>query len=190
MPESPISGSRGFSAPPPGKKALTSEELSDIVSDPLESAAKVLGGTAAATPGEFKVDKKPEEVEAEPFKVSQEDKQLYIRSLLGQEPFTKIYKLFGGVMKVVFRTRQSIEAQKILQIDDKKAKFKARFEISLLLIEVIINDGTTSELTLDKLDDIASSAVYASFKDFELLCDELFRKANDPDFWIGIAGLT
>ena len=189
MPESPVSGSGEFSAPPPGKKSLNADELKNLVDGPLSQAAKVLGGESESSTAPVVIEAPAvAEIEAEPFDVSDEDKKKYIRSLLGQEPFTKVYDLFGGTLKVAFRTRTSEEARQILAAS-APARFDARVDRSLLAVELMSDQGPAPVL-LGTLDDVAASAVYAAFKDFELLCDELFRKANDPHFWTGIAGLT
>ena len=191
MPESPVSG--GFSVPPPGKGILSAAEMQDLVKEPLKKAAQILGGTVdgvAVDPpdtGQKVADRYKDE--EPPMEVDQEDRRSYIRSLLAKEPFTKVYQLFGGALKLAFRTRSSAEADQVF-LADLQDRLKVRLKLSLIGIEIVKDDRNAEPTTVEQLDDVAVSAVYDVFKSFEALCDELFRRANDPDFWTGTAGRT
>jgi len=185
MPESPVSGDKKFSSPPPGAKVLSASELQLLVDDPLRKASEILGG---AVQGDSVNEPTPEPVR-QLIEVDEEDKRQYIRSLLAKEPFNKTYELFGGAMRLSFRTRTSEESAKVLAAKSTD-KLRIRMLYSLVGIDLIQLTGSTQPAALSELDEIAESAVYAAFAEFEQLCDELFGRANDPDFWTRTAGRT
>lgn len=181
MPESPVSKAKAFSAAPEGKTSMTMEELKRSMDTQLQDAAAVLGAKV--------ITEEPETQEApvDTVPIDEEDKRRYIRSLLAKEQFIKSYDLFGGMLKATFRTRKVQENDVILAQFLDKERFRARLACSTVSVTL----GASKEpVSLDTLDDIAHAAVADSFKHFEELCDELFRRANDPDFWTGIAGRT
>lgn len=189
MPESPVSAAAQFSKAPEGKKVMTADEMQTMVHGKLQAAAQALGGRVvgdvdtpeAAPQAEEKVPEQPA------YEVSDVIRQQYLRSLLSKEPFLRSYELFGGRVQVAFRTMKSKEAEAISQSSDGN-KLKQRLETSLYTLDVGPDLTKLQPKTLDDLDDVAVSAVYNAFKDFELLCDELFRRANDTDFWTRTAG--
>lgn len=187
MPESPVA--QKFSAAPPGKTALTAAEMQAAVTQQFQQVAQVLGGQAVGTDG---VASAPVQAEKEePFKINDDDKRSYLRSLLAKEPFTKLYSLFGGRLRVAFRTRKTSENETILKSSpDLKERHKQRLACSVLGMTLGDIGKTMEPVTLGDLDDISHSATSAAFNEFEELCDELFRRANDPDFWTETAGLT
>jgi hypothetical protein len=187
MPTSPVSGQK-FSEPPPGKKALTADEMQQMVSAPLEAAAQILGGTVTK-PGD--VPETPAERMKEKYagvEIPEDDKKAYIRSLLSKQAFKKTYSLFGGAIAVTFRTRTAKEADSLVLSQEQPVdKHRRRMQYSVDALSMV-SDSKPEPVELDSLDDVASSAVYEAFNRFEALCEEMFRRANDPDFWTRTAG--
>jgi hypothetical protein len=182
MPESPVSAGK-FSEAPPAKAAMTADEMQSMISDKLQTAAKILGGTVAGQPSAAPEPAQERSEEAPvPLDVPVEDRKNYIRSLLAKEPFQKKYELFGGNLIVTFKTRKTVENE-LVSNQPEADRHKSKLVTSLVSLMV----GQTRS-AFDQLDDIASAAVYAVFGEFEELCEELFRRANDPDFWTGTAG--
>jgi hypothetical protein len=114
--------------------------------------------------------------------VSDEDKKRYIRSLLGKEKFIKTYSLFGGNLSVSFKTRTMLDSENLKTVEEKD-RYRSKLGISL---NAVLRGKEACELT--ELDDVAYSAVCKAFNDFEEMCDEMYRRANDPDFWTGTGG--
>lgn len=191
MPESPVSGT--FTEAPPGKKALTADELKTMMDATMQKAAAAIGGTVVGLedPPEVK------QIKNAPLSpVDEEDKRRYIRSLLAKEKFSKIYTLFGGALEVGFQTRTVADNEKILDLPENK-RYQARLLASLFGLQIGKNSAKSPttiarapEIVTTELDDVAFSAISQVFREFEDLCDELFRRANDPDFWTGTAGPT
>lgn len=188
MPTSPVSETK-FSAVPEGRTAMSPEELQAAVNKQIQLAAKALGGTASNAESTKQTEPTAEVQQPESvIEVDVEDRKRYIRSLLAKEPFTKTYMLFGDTLKAVFRTRKSAENESInTQSQDALSRHRARLAVSLSSLG-LMNSGSSSTVCLNELEDVAFSAVSAAFNEFELLCDELFRRANDPDFWTRTAG--
>lgn len=197
MPESPVS--QKFSEAPEGKKALSAEEMKAAMAGKLQAAARAIGGRVIGEVGEIQeveavkdpgAASNPEVEKPTPtYDVSPDIRQHYIRSLLSKEPFIRSYELFGGKLQVAFRTMKSKEADAILR-SEATDKLQQRLMTCLYTLDVGADLSKMQPKTLDDLDDVAVSAVYNAFKDFELLCDELYRRANDPDFWTRTAGRT
>lgn len=184
MPESPVS-SQKFSAAPPGK-AMTAEEMQAAMSSQLHKAAAALGGHVLGEEIDDPVQIKP--VAPPAMEVDDNDRKAYIRSLLAKEPFTKVYSLFGGILKVAFRTRKVSENDNVMRAySEPRERHLGYMRQSLIGIE-IVQESKVTPVTLDELEDVSYSAVCQAFKDFEKLSDELFRRANDPDFWTKTAG--
>jgi len=177
MPE--IKSAGGFTAAPEAKP-LSPTELKKAFDTQMGKAAVALGG-ALINPEEPGKAPKVEYT----FPVEDEDKKRYIRSLLGKENFIKTYSLFGGNLSVSFKTRTAKQAESLRDVDEKD-RYKAKLMCSLN--KTLIGKEELATNDLSPLDDVAYSAVCKAFNEFEELCDEMYRRANDPDFWTGTGG--
>lgn len=188
MPESPVSSTK-FSQAPAGKKALTQAELQAKMQADMTGAAEILGGKVTNAPeGSAPVVQPPEEPKIPEFLVSDEDKRKYIRSLLSKEQFTKAYTLFGGMLRATFKTRKTADNEALSDIADSRVRHRHRLVSSLVSVNLAAGSGQMNPVRLEDLDDIAVSAIFQAFNEFESLCDELFRRAGDSDFWTETAG--
>jgi hypothetical protein len=196
MPESPVSAAKkpAFSQAPAAPKALSLEEMQGLVKKNMQKAASILGGTVDGEPQvmdpKLLKSAQVEEGKQEIFPVAEQDKQQYLRSLLAKEPFAKSYVLFGGALKVAFKSRRVAENEQILQEHEHaRDRHLAKMRQSLLGLE-LVRPGGAAQVSIDELEDVAYSAVCKNFSDFEDLCDELFKRANDPDFWTRTDGIS
>jgi hypothetical protein len=129
--------------------------------------------------------------------VSDEERQMFLRTLLAKERFTKSYTLFGDYCTIVFQTRtvkENEQAQKRLHKmiwSTVSLKFKGGQTITGP--SLIKQNGEFVQYETDvfeTMNEVFYSALVQQFNDFEDLCDVLFQKANQPDFWIRTDGVT
>lgn len=179
----------------------TPNEVGDIPSQLLAGAAQALGGTVVGLEEDTQelegADAQPEREDT----VDVNDRREYIRTLLAGEPFRKRYSLYGGNIAVEMRTRTVTENDEV-DIQLKKPEF-AEFLLSkspAILREKLRMAVTVTALTVGskKLDvtfeafatmpELTFLAVRDAYREFEKLCDVLYERANDSDFWRGIAG--
>lgn len=196
MPESP------FSTPPKADDTEVFESenaaAADAMSD-LKKAAEVLGGRVNGDAGDPATEERagPELKEQPDFGVSPEVKEAYIRSLLSGEPFKLGFSLFRDTVNVVFRSRTIREtklARRAAGMIDEAGDGAywaclLAYSIDELTVgdlritrrQLVSEDGV--DLTpLYALSDITYYAVLSKFREFEDMCDDLFRKADSPDF--------
>lgn len=138
--------------------------------------------------------------------VTEEDKRAFIRSLLSGERFFKTYKLFGDALQVTFKSRKVSENKLVgdTSYGDGKASERKRMVISiesmslipddngviktLKGVEFIENDVIKETEFTDGLCDIVFYAILEAFRQFEDICDAMFKRANDYPFWKGTDG--
>jgi len=191
-----------FSKPPAGssfagkdavKEADVPEEASSV-KNTLAEAAEILGGRVAPII-EPVVEEEPDPLED----IDVEDKRGYLRSILSKERFSKTYSLFGGVISVTFMTRLVKENKKIKEDSEGlRDVYKLAYTIQSVVAEdrkfftstELVHDGEANINLILGLDDVLYAALLRAFNEFEKLCDILFKRANRPDFWIGIDGAT
>lgn len=140
-----------------------------------------MGKIAVALGGDVKTMTPPsQEAEETVVELPDEDKKSYLRSLLALEPFQKVYTLFNKV-NVTFRTRSIAENEKLtaLEREDATEAYKQKFVTSL--VSIYVNDKAVS-IDDTKKNDILYYALFKAFREFEDLCDELYRRAADPNF--------
>jgi hypothetical protein len=195
MPASPVP--RGdvdkFDTPPPGAVAVNSEaDIQEAFDTKLSAIKESLGAAPKAT-------EEPAAMPAPEVIVSEEDKREYIRSLLNDQPFTKTYSLFGGAVTVQFRTR-AVKENDVMRHELKQQWHRRGYMLVSANYVTIGKETTTRPGVISYLrgidtadwlrgiDDIVYSALLRAFDDFERICDAMFKRANDANFWTGIAG--
>ena len=179
-----------LNTPPPGTQVLGADALKNT----LDKAADILGGKA-------EVKEEAPAIE-EAFKdVDKLDKEAYLRSLLSGERFEKPYALFGGNAEVTFTSRLVKENEKIREAlaeaalpKDKQSSVREQMQMlcSTRLFKVK-GQTAVNELTADMLSemsDILHCALLQAFRDFEYLCDALFKNYNNGPFWTATGGAT
>lgn len=194
----PSNGGETFKQPLKGAEmVLDSEEAPD---NKIKKAADVLGGKIKE---EKKVER--EEIVGDTIEVSEEDKKSYLRTLLSTERFNKEYALFGGKISVKFQTRTVKENERINTVFKgvtipEKTREMHRFLTSMVHLTIEGKEpirgiekrsgGKFDFSFFDDMDDVLYYALLHAFRQFEELCDTLFRKANDANFWTGTGGAT
>jgi len=203
MPESP------FSKPAAGSEISKTDELAVLPVDPQEHMDDMMAKAQAALgPVPSNKEDPPaeeEQKEEDPFveeimtEVSDEAKRAFIRSLLSGERFKHSVELFGGEVLVTFQTRQ-VDENKICrkvannQFEEPTAAYRELLqmvysvdtitygETTITSKELIVADAIHLEI-FGQMCDVLYYAVLNEFRHFEDICDVLFKKANDPDFW-------
>jgi len=202
----------GFSKPPSGKE-LTGDGIKDLVekgkpasAPKMEDVAKVLGGTVDGTsaPEETEVKVTIEDPVVDGKVVDKDTQREYLRTLLAAEPFIKTYELFGGALVIKFKTRTTGEND-MVDMNIRDSAYKELIEVKSYAIvrerlrivtsceKLII--GSTEAPAVDfkyfnDMDEPAFAAVRKAFRNFEDVCDVMFQRANDSNFWKGIVGAT
>ncbi len=198
-------------------KQATTEELAAVggpvnveeFQKTFDKAAEILGGKVVD-------DKKAEKPKVEPLSqnITEEDKKSYIRSLLAKERFTKTFSIFGGSLSLTFQSRTVREKQmlatdavKLVMPDNEATQI---LKIILSLSKIVLSTGEKFQHTeeigvttiidnskyaaiskyLNDASDIQYAAIIDVFEEFESICDELYRRATDTDFWTKTVGST
>lgn len=194
MPESP------FSNPPTAEDAAfeTPEDAAGDAMDTLRKAADALNGHVE---GDHRttLQKKPSaQMKEQPdFGVTPDVKEAYVRSLLSGEPFKAGFELFRGNVSITFRSRTIREtkwARRAAELmtepgDGARWACLLAYSIDEVVIgdtrvdraQLVSNDGVDLT-TLYDLPDVVYYAILSKFREFEDMCDDLFRKADSPDF--------
>lgn len=192
MPQVGIHDERSFSKPPGGSEILSAQELAQAAAptakETIEQAAQTLGASVSQMTAPLPTARE----------VSDEERQMFLRTLLAKERFTKSYTLFGDYCTVVFQTRTVKEntlSQKRLHKmvwSIVSLKFKGGQTIAgLSLIKQENGEFVQYETDVfESMNEVFYSALVQQFNDFEELCDVLFQKANQPDFWMRTDGDT
>ena len=123
--------------------------------------------------------------------VDLEDPREFIRTLLAGERFSKAYTLFGDTVIATLQTRTVHENEQLRTFSGNGARYnKAALRYSLASLRLVTDDSATEVKTgsLDELNDVLCSALIAVFRQFESLCDVLFKRADDVNFWKGTGG--
>lgn len=173
----------GKTRPPSGSSlgAAEMEELGNDIVSTLDQAAEALGGVVEGATKEVAYMS----YEEEGPEVDEADKKEYIRTLLAGEPFGKTYPLYAGKVEVAFRTRTVKENDAIYACQHPpKEREKSQLLVSLLSVLV---GGAPRECD-ESMDELLYAAIRESFREFEKLCDVMFTKANNPDFWMPTDG--
>jgi hypothetical protein len=137
---------------------------------------------------------------------SEEDRDLFLRSILSGRPFRKEVPLLGGQMKIVLRTRAALEAQELVRAsmgesDDymltvQMELAKGHLAYGLVSIEdetgkVVDYDAGTFKERLARIDAFPYPKyciLDMEMQKFDRMVDFFIRKANEPDFWRPAAG--
>jgi hypothetical protein len=192
---------------------LSVEELEDKMHADLEMAAQAIGGTATFGNGQKSVTQQAvegaeEEEYTEPMPevlVAEEDKREFLRTLLAGERFKKTYRLFGDAIQVTFQTRTVKENRLVQAVGSNRTEKERKYMVcSLATLSFFDNDGTLkhviegakaiSETRIDDLQlvgllsDIVYYAVLKQYREFEKVCDAMWKRANDRPFWTGTDG--
>jgi len=142
--------------------------------------------------------------------VTDDEKRDFVRSLLGETPYRKVYNMFGA-FEITFRDRsvkgsedmyeaisQCGRDKKInLQNENEASLWVRRFQMAETLVSIKQADGTVvlsfenitpasrleRVLTVMQLSRPLYQAVYDTAIEFEQHIDLLTRKADEPDFW-------
>lgn len=152
-----------------------------------------------------------ESVNVEP---TREDVKDFLRSIMGGEVFKKEYKLFGGSLAVVFRTRTGAEETAIkaclrrmirdgdiLQQHDmighsRRMNFvcslesyitkEARIDFSESIVDDRYNLVEAAEKRVEMLPSQLLMMLMRQFDEFSELVDHLLSKVSDEGFWKGM----
>ena len=209
---SPAAG--GFSKPPAGTTFMSTDDLKNVAGgaqENLSKAAAALGGKVTQDVSQedigpatkvIDLDKEPEAAEDEELvDIEVADRREFLRTLMAGEPYQKDVDLFGGRLLVRFSTRTVQENRDIneaLQSEEGseflRKRNRARLVKSLKLLKLKngkeLIPAEDPQEALDAQTDVMYSAILAAFREFEQICDVLFRKANDPDFWTETGGAS
>lgn len=203
-----------FEKPPAGTKFMTPEQLKDLAGDTqgqINKAAQALGGKVTQAVDSEEVGGPAKIIDMADQEEFQEDEDLinvdiadrreFLRTLMAGEPFEKEYTLFGGRIGMVLQTRTvqdnkavNTEIENLDGIDftrarDRKRMIKSIKSLAIKTGKKLLPDDDP-ELVLDSQSDIVYSALLTTFREFEGMCDVLFKKANDPDFWTETDGAS
>jgi hypothetical protein len=182
-----------FSKPPAGGELLSQDDLKRLSEENkavVAEVADVLGGRVLGA-DEAKIRKDAivsHDEDPDLADVDADDRKEFIRTLLSGVKFTKKYTIFGGVIELTFNTRTSGDNKSIsdaaVNPTDREAR---RMGASLAAARF---DGNETEFPngFDGLSDVVYAAMLKEFRKFEKLCDLLFKKADDPNFWTEIGG--
>jgi len=139
---------------------------------------------------------KPKEPE-----IPEEDKRAFVRSILANRVFEKVYPLFGGQIEVTFVDRTTLETDKVFErlgkLGDKNDnEWSSEADMLCLcstLREIKQADGRNSfpptddfevrKTDIKKLPRPLYEALVGSSRDFEELINHLIAKARTSDFW-------
>lgn len=149
----------------------------------------------------------------EDLKVDEEDLKEFVRSLLGNHPFTKEYSLFNGEFKVSYRTLQSDQSSRLAEhlytldrlfnedqkreMDSAVLKLKLCYytkECNKIAFPVISKEKDTETVLKECKDflsvftDNAMSILTRTLSEFLILQRMLIEEGYDVNFWEG-AGL-
>lgn len=149
--------------------------------------------SAPDTPPEPPKPKEPE--------VPEEDKRAFVRSILANRVFEKVYPLFGGQIEVTFVDRTTAETDKVFERLGKvnlldEDGWSAEADMLCLcstLREIKQADGRNSfpptddyetrKADVKKLPRPLYEALVGASRDFEELINHLIAKARASDFW-------
>jgi hypothetical protein len=156
----------------------------------------VPGGETAPEQPKTEEPEKPVEPE-----IADEDKRAFVRAILSDRVFEKLYPLFGGQVEVTFVDRSTEETDKIfdrlgkVNLLDEDA-WSAEADILCLcstLREIKTPEGrksfpptddyTARRAELRKLPRPLYEALIDTSRNFEELINHLIIKARKPDFW-------
>jgi len=189
---------------------------------PTEIAKAINAGVtdvtqAAVTPVTHVAPTQQKEVDVAEH-VSIQDRQEYIRSILGNTRFKKSYSLFNDTLTVTFQTRTVIEneqakkaaerdaASEFTDVEKKQNELHYIYKMFHSLESLVYKSGqpyihpvahtpseTGSVFKTGEFFDMQDTVYYAVrklFKAFEELCDKFYERATDADFWIKTGGLA
>ena len=151
-------------------------------------------------------ESEPPAVAAEPPKpkepeIPEEDKRAFVRSILANRVFEKVYPLFGGQIEVTFVDRTTAETDKVFErlgkLGDKDDnEWSSEADMLCLcstLREIKQSDGRNSfpptddyearKTDIKKLPRPLYEALVGASRDFEELINHLIAKARASDFW-------
>jgi len=182
-----------FSKPPAGGKLLTQDDLTNMADDNKQIVGNVAEALGGRVVGEGEVGKniKPKSHDDDPelADVSLEDRRQFIRTLLAGQQFQKQYEIFGGAVKLVFQTRRQEDNLRIKKEAKGDAVERERLRLKSSMVSAVFPQGANAiSNNVDAVSDILYSAVLKEFRKFEKLCDLLFKKADDPNFWTETGG--
>lgn len=169
-----------------------------------EERKKLASGSAYFVPGSTETVP-PEQEPAEPEKpkepeVAEEDKRAFVRSILADRTFEKVYSLFGGQVEAVFVDRTSEETDLLFaQLESTEDDQKWAAQADLLCLGSTLRElkRTNGRNTFPPTQDFAArcadlkktlsrplyEALLETARDFEALMNLLISKARTSDFW-------
>lgn len=140
----------------------------------------------------------PPEPEKKELEVDPADKRAFVRAVLGNKSFEKIYTFFGGDVEGTFVDRTSEEMDSIFTALEGKEDDEWSKEADILCLcsslrEIKQRDGRKAYPPTDKSDErrkelaALSRPLYEALLDasrnFETLINHMIEKAREPDFW-------
>jgi len=185
----------GFTKPPSGA-LLSQEDLKQIAAknkEAVSEAAEALGGSVLGTAeaGKHQRDASTHDEDPELVDVPIEDRRNFIRTMLAGDKFSKTYTIFGSAVKLTFATRTTAQNRDIaINAENPVDREQRRMQCSLAEAAYAYSGSAGFPSELDSMNDILYAAVLKEFRKFEALCDLLFKKADDPNFWTEIGGLS
>jgi len=200
-----------FTSPPPGNKPgkiAPTIPLAKADKERQELYGPLVEGLAAGEsdplpkPASEPVDESPQPPEPTEELPSEEDRQVFLASVLGHKAYEKEYVLFGAV-KVLFRDRTPREVELIQSVvnqlpemsDVELAIQEERFVLAAQLArlaqpsEVKPYEPVTVDTLRNRADDLLSfpkpmyQALLDSCREFDRHVSQLTRHALDKDFW-------
>lgn len=200
-----------LSQPPLGRKPSIPPivPLSQAPLDKQEEYKDLL--TLRSDPGEPVYDagesqSDPASTDAVQTKISDEDKLAFVESVLGEKPYVKSYRLFGGTICVQFQDRSVAESESIyrqLDQDYEAGTIKSDEQWQVALERYQMACGLTSftmkrakgafdmsgpfQARLERLLQLPQPVYRALMevsRKFEDEVNLMVEKAGDPDFWV------
>ncbi len=172
------------------------EEDAQPVDGPSEVTSQIQIGDTILTlsvDGRVLAADKLEASELDPSEPSEEDKQAFVRSLLGDKSFEKEFVVFGEI-KIKFRDRSVEDTEKMYKrIDSTEPKpaspeeWAITLEREITALTLVTING--SELPVEKMETLTAMqrplyhAVLECSRTFERTVEILVSRALDQGFW-------
>lgn len=194
-----------FSSPPSGEEvAIRHEKVfgkgsADVLGSDDPNWREKATQDAEIEEAEAYTEEELAEVEVEP-EFTEDQKERFLEATLSDSPFKESIELFGGRMRVTFRTRSEPESREILKVASEAGEggFLTLFQAELSRLHMafalvsIESKGEIREYDEGTLEERLKRIQFGysryrileeEMRKFDALVEFFSRKATSPDFW-------